>query len=409
MFEFKFADIGEGIHEGKLLEFLVNEGDLVENGQSLFLVETDKVNAEIPSPKKGIVKKLCFNIGDIIKVGDTVVILEDEGSNDSQTNNNVEEKKEEESAGVVGEIKVSNDLIPSFVNEDKADNNRKKKVLATPVARKLAKDLGVDIKEVVGSGFNGRVMKEDIKKFSLDKKTVETREESSNKNFGDEEFEYMSSTRKAISQAMELSKKNIPHTILYKDIEVDKLYKLRNELNEEGDIHLTYMPFIIKALCLCIKYFPIFNSEIDGDKIIFHKSVNIGIGVDTEFGLMLPVIKDAHTKSMLSINEELKTLAQKSRSKKLTLEDISNGTISITNFGKYAKYASPIIKWPQVAILGIGAIEEGVCVKNHKITTNHLMHISMAVDHRIIDGGDVGRFIEKFESLIKNPKLLLLS
>jgi pyruvate dehydrogenase E2 component (dihydrolipoamide acetyltransferase) len=464
MYHFKFADIGEGIHEGKLLEWMVKEGDPVKSGDSLFLVETDKVNAEIPSPVKGTVSKLMAQVGDIIKVGDVVIDIDDEEAVEAavlekkevekETEKEVEkepekksevdvptedtkkvtaktpektpeegqskEKAEEKSAGVVGEITVSNDLIPSFTESKKEELPTRKKVLATPVARKMAKDMGVDIALIKGSGTMGRVMKEDIKNFHssevVEKKEAEPVGIQAAPQKGPVEEVELSTIRKSISKAMTLSKQLIPHTVLMDEFDVTSLVKFRKESKEEAllqGIKLTYMPFIIKAVTIALKEFPVFNCVYnhENEKLILKKFYNIGVATDTPDGLMVPVIKEAEHRGILETAKEMNRLIEAARDKKLTLDDIQGGTFSITNYGALGSlFGTPIIKHPQVAILGIGKINKKPVVSEEGyIEVKDIMPISMAVDHRIIDGADAGRFVERLKQLLSNPKLLLMS
>ena len=428
MFEFKFADIGEGIHEGKLLEWLVKEGDTVKNGDSLFLVETDKVNAEIPSPLAGKIAGLKADAGDIIKVGDVIVLIEDGDSIDTKVEK-IETKpveEEEKGAGVVGEISVSNDLIPSFhKDETVSTSKKKKKVLATPVARKMAKDLGVDITEVVGSGTMGRVMKSDIKEFAASK-TVASSKESITTSFTVPTLEYnfggpveeveLSSTRKAISNAMAVSKQNIPHAVMMDEFDVTDLIEFRKEAKVTADtkgIKLTYLPFIIKALSIVLQEYPIFNSTYDkaNEKMIYKKYYNIGIATDTDKGLLVPVIKGVNHLSILDIAEDMNELVNSAREHKIGLDDLKDGTFTITNYGAIGTlFGTPIINFPEVGILGIGKIvRKPVFSSNGELVSRSFMPISLGIDHRVIDGADAGRFANRLKELLANPKLLLMS
>jgi len=421
MFEFKFADIGEGIHQGKVLDCFFKVGDMVEEGESLFLVETDKVNAEIPSPTNGIIKAINFEIDDIINVGDVVVVIDDNKSTENSNSKEdaeaiVEEKKEveeEKGASVVGEVSVSNELIPSFYTENKEEKIMRRKSLATPVARRMAKDLNIDINEVKGSGINGRVMKDDIQNFhdkhdKVEEIKVEEARPTVLENSDDTRKE-MSEVRKVIFKAMSISKKEIPHTTLIDDIDLEKLVKLKEELSEEIGVKLTYMPFIMKAVYLGIKKYPIFNSVIDEKNILYKKQINLGFAVDTDYGLVVPVLKDLSSLSLIEISEKLKDLGSKAKDKKLSMKDISDGTFTVTNFGKFAKIGTPIIKFPEVAILGIGRINKQAVIIDSEIKIRSMLPISLSVDHRIIDGADGGRFIQEIRSYLENPKLLLLS
>lgn len=437
MFEFKFADIGEGIHEGVLLKWFVKEGDSIKEGDSLFLVETDKVNAEIPSPVSGKIYKLFGEVGDTIHVGNTVVIIDD-GSGDNKVELKQEPLSEDEKgAGVVGHIEVSSEVIDSSDEGKQDEKKTRTKSLATPVARKLAKDLGIDINLVKGTGPAGRVMKEDIYAYKeMNKKAEEVKEIKETsvfaqpvggtflrpevkreeiKVYGEVERVPISRIRKTISDNMVLSKSVIPHTSVMDDFDVTELVKLRTkqkEMARDRAISLTYMPFIIKALTIALKEFPVFNSSFDDikDEIIYKKYYNIGIATDTPEGLMVPVLKDTNNKGILEIAKELEAIVERARNKTIGIEELYGGTFTITNYGALgSSYGVPVIRYPEVAILGIGKIDKKPVVINDEIVIRHMMPISLSIDHRIIDGGDAGRFLLRLKELLSNPMLLLLS
>lgn len=437
MFEFKFADIGEGIHEGVLLKWFVKEGEPIKEGDSLFLVETDKVNAEIPSPVSGKIYKLFGEVGDTIHVGNTVVIIDD-GSGDNKIELKQDPLSEDEKgAGVVGELEVSSEVIESSDEGKQEEKKIKTKALATPVARKLAKDLGIDINLVKGTGPAGRVMKEDIYAYKeMNKKVEEAKEVEETsvfvqpvggtflrpeikreeiKVYGEVERVAISRIRKTISENMVLSKSVIPHTSVMDDFDVTELVKLRTEQKEmarDRGISLTYMPFIIKALTIALKEFPVFNSSFDDikDEIIYKKYYNIGIATDTPEGLMVPVLKEANNKGILEIAKELEGIVERARNKTIGIDDLYGGTFTITNYGALgSSYGVPVIRHPEVAILGIGKIDKKPVVINDEIVIRHMMPISLSIDHRIIDGGDAGRFLLRLKELLSNPMLLLLS
>lgn len=430
MIDFRFADIGEGIHEGKILEWMVKEGDEVKDGDTLFTVETDKVNAEIPSPSNGKIKEIMAEEGDIIHVGDIVVKIDDgKESNIPSEKPNKEPVNEgdEDSSGVVGELMVSSDVIESSTEGEDKDNNQKEgKVLATPVARKLAKDLNIDINAIKGTGPVGRVMKEDIyrEKEIRNKKgsKVEKLTSSSRKIdvpevevTGDVERVPLTMLRKTIAKNMVLSKTAIPHAVAIEEIDVSNLVKFRKEhkaMANKNGVHLTYMPFIIKALVKTLKEFPKFNSSFDEEKeeIVLKKYYNIGIATDTPDGLMVPVVKDADKRGILELAKEIANLSEKARNRTISLDKLQNGTISITNFGAVGTTAGiPVIKHPEVAILGIGKITKKPVVEEDDIVVRDILAITLAIDHRVIDGGDSGRFLNKFKEYLRDPMLLVLS
>ncbi|MBS4025043.1 MAG: 2-oxo acid dehydrogenase subunit E2, partial [Clostridia bacterium] len=314
-FEFQFPDVGEGIHEGVITKWLVKEGDEVKEGQSIVEVETDKVTTEIPSPRSGKIHELLAKKGDTINVGNVFVTIntgdagevkKDEDTDSDGVNKSTDsEVLEEETAGVVGEVIASSTVIPPSdeMNDKSKPEESTRKVLATPVARKLAKDLELDLKNVKGTGPNGRIMKDDIygasKSSTVEKETQINVEKDSHiilDEVNNVERIKLTKIRKTISQKMSESRFTIPHTTAMDEVDVSKLYELRSKYKEilkDEDINLTYLPFIIKATIAALKKFPEFNASLDqqNDELVLKKYYNIGIAADTDRGLMVPVIK----------------------------------------------------------------------------------------------------------------------
>lgn len=422
MYKFKFADIGEGIHEGKILEYSFKIGDKIKEGDTLVLVETDKVNAEIPVPVDGKIIELGPKEGEIVHVGDVLAVIDDGTEDTEEKAVPVDENEESESdeAGVVGKLEVSEEVIASS-NEEIVSSSKSERVLATPVARKLAGDLGVDIRTVKGSGEHGRVLKSDLEKLenqpTKNTSVVQTTKielPTVKENNGDRR-EKISTLRKSVVKAMTLSKQVIPHTTLIDELDVSKLVEFRNEYKEmaktEG-VKLTYMAFIIKALVKSIKEYPIFNSSFDSvnEEIIYRKDINVGIAVDTPDGLIVPNIKNVDKLSLFEIANEVERLSTLAKDRKIQLNELQNGTITITNFGAFdAISGTPVIKHPEVAILGIGKIMKKPVVENNEIVIKDIAPLSLTFDHRIIDGADGGRFMIAYKKYLKDPLLLLMS
>jgi pyruvate dehydrogenase E2 component (dihydrolipoamide acetyltransferase) len=424
MFEIIFADIGEGIHEGVLFQIPVEIGQEIEDGDTLYLVETDKVTAEIPSPVAGKLAKINFKVGDTINVGD-VIMLVDDGSGQSEKVEEVvvehEVVAEQGSTSVVGDLEISSEVIASS-SETVKEESYSKKVLATPVARKLAKDLGIDIQTVKGTGPAGRVKKADIQKLADENnKQVEVNRPVAVSQAhpvaaveGDRR-EKMSQMRKTIAAHMTKSKFTIPHTAVMDELEVSALVKYRSQvkmLAAENNVKLTYLPLIIKAVVVALKKHEIVNSVLDEstDEIVYKKGIHIGIAVDTPFGLTVPVIKDADKLSILELAKKLNDLNERAQSKALTMDEISGSTFTITNYGALgSSFGVPVINYPNAAILGIGMIAKKPVVLDDAISIGSVLPLSMSFDHRIIDGADAGRFMQTLKALLSDPQLLLLS
>ena len=427
-FEFRFPDIGEGIAEGTLIKWLVEVNEDIEEGQSVAEVETDKVTTEIPSPKTGKVLALKFEEGDIIDVGDVFISLDLSGdSEDTAEVPELDEKEEvveEETAGVVGEVVASSEEIPASTEGSSQESKpqEQNKVLATPVARKLAKDLNVNIGEVKGTGPNGRVMKEDIKnwKDSSSKSLVEVKQDRVVPKLdlssidGDIERVPLTRIRKTIAEQMSLSRFTIPHTTAMEEIDVSNLYEFRSKYKDilkEDNVNITYLPFIIKAITLALKEMPEFNSSLDEEKqeLILKHFYHIGIATDTDRGLMVPVLRDADKKSVVEIAKEIEDLSSRAKDNKMEISELRGSTFTLTNFGSIGGlFGIPIINYPESAILGVGRIVKKPIVRDDEIVIARILPLSLSYDHRVIDGASGVRFISILSKLLSDPEVLLL-
>lgn len=419
MYDFKFSDIGEGLHEGKILKWHFKVGDTVKEGDTLVVIETDKVNAELPSPVSGVIKTIPKGEGEIIHVGETVVIIDDGTTQKSEVKEETAPISEESAPGVIGEIPVSSDIIGSSFESVKEEVKGTAKVLATPAARKVAKDLGVDIQKVQGSGPSGRVMKNDIIAFSEKGKekapSIPSFASTPPSRDGEVSVVPLTKLRQAIVKSMTISKSVIPHTVLMDEVSIDELVELRTKTKlsaESKGVKLTYMAFIIKAVTIALSEFPLFNASFDHERneMIIKHFMNIGIAVDTEDGLIVPNIKAANTKGIFTLAKELNEVATLTRERKIQLASLQNTTFTITNFGAMdIAFGTPIINHPEVAILGVGKISEKPVVKDGQIVISHVLPLSIAVDHRVIDGADAGRFLIRVKELLNKPSLMLFS
>ena len=440
MYDFKFSDIGEGLHEGQILKWFFKVGDKVKEGDVLCVVETDKVNAEIPAPVNGVITKLGAEVGQTIHVGETLVMIDDnaKGAAPVATAPKADVKKEtpkpevkkeaaeEKGAAVVGEVVVSNDVIASsnegFENSSVTVVSSNVKVLATPVARKMAADLKVDLSKLKGSGESGRVMKADIQAAAKSQGTSSVA--TASVSFAAPSMPSLpkdgvkrvkiSKLRQAIVKAMNTANVVIPSTTLMDEIDVTKLVEFRKSQKaklEEKGIKLTYLPFIVKAVTMAIKDYPIFNASFDheSEEIVYKDFVNIGVAVDTPDGLIVPNVKNADQKSIVTLAKEIETLGAATRARTVKLEELQNGTFSITNYGTTGiKLGTPVIKHPELAILGIGSIYRKPVVEGDQIVIRDVLPLSLTIDHRVIDGADGGRFLLKVKELLSDPMQIFL-
>jgi pyruvate dehydrogenase E2 component (dihydrolipoamide acetyltransferase) len=433
-FIFRFPDIGEGIHEGKILEWHATQGQMLKEGDALVKVETDKVVADIPIPRTGLVKNLFGKVGQVINVGDVLAELTVEGEDGSSaeavaTAPTEREGVRELGAGVVGEIEVArSDAFLPATGEGFEENGaasavaERHKILASPVARKLALDLGVNLGKIKGTGPGGRIMKEDVRNAASAPAAVRSAMPAPAVSLpaaaaapqGRVEYEELTQIRKTIAARMVQSKFTAPHLTAFEEVEVSKLVDLRTEQKgalKEFGLSLSYLPFIVRAVALSLKKHRTLNCrlDLDNNQVIYHNYYNVGVAVDTPDGLIVPVIKDADKKSITELAVIIADYAARARERKLTLSEIREGTFSITNYGSIAgTYGVPIINYPEVAILGVGRIMHQPVVKNGQVVPGHVLPLSLSADHRIVDGGEVARFLVDVMALLADPVNMLL-
>ncbi|MGD7024795.1 dihydrolipoamide acetyltransferase family protein [Rossellomorea vietnamensis] len=456
-FEFRLPDIGEGIHEGEIVKWFIKPGDKVEEDDVLCEVQNDKAVVEIPSPVAGTVEDLLVEEGTVAVVGDVLIKFDAPGYEDLQfKGDHGDEKKEEPKANEVTEGQVQGvaeqgqavGKEPSQSNTDEQtisageqggqqgeEVDPDRRVIAMPSVRKLAREKGVDIRKVSGSGKNGRVTKDDIQSFleggaspapAEQKETApaaeSTKEEAPKKAAGQKvpEGEYpetrepMSGMRKAIAKAMVNSKHTAPHVTLMDEVDVTKLWAHRKKFKEvaaEKGVKLTFLPYVVKALTSALREFPALNTSLDDStsEIVHKHYYNIGIAADTDKGLLVPVVKNADRKSMFSISDEINELAGKARDGKLSGDEMKGASCTITNIGSAGgQWFTPVINHPEVAILGVGRIAEKPVVKNGEIVAAPVLALSLSFDHRMIDGATAQHALNHIKRLLNDPELLLM-
>jgi len=438
-FVFNFPDLGEGLEEGTILEWFVSEGDSVEVGDSLVQMETDKVVADIPSPKSGTIAVRYGNVGDVIRVGSPLVEIEIEGTREREEGNRTEQEKEdtdkelvvgaesrvqaisesEDGAAVVGTMELAGDgAVMAASNEGAADpgetGSASHKVLATPVARAMAKEMGIDINKVPGSGPSGRVKKEDILNFESPSAKPDEGTDSFITEIEDVTYKPLTQIRKTIARNMLYSKHNAAHMSIFEEVEISLLKEVVTKFKPKfaaKDVKLTYLSFVVRAVAQALKQHPQLNSQIDveNNRMIFRNRYHIGIAVDAPDGLVVPVIRDADRLSIFEIAKKIGELAQKARERKLVLEDMKEGSFTITSFGSIGGiFATPVINYPQAGILGIGRILKTPIVKEDEIVIGNIMPVSLTIDHRIVDGGETTRFVKRVMEYLSDPVALLM-
>ncbi len=417
------------------MEWYVSKGQQVESGQSLVQVETDKVTTDIPSPKDGTIVAMYGKEGETINVGDPLAEIEIEGVEGEQAQEEAQQEpagpsqegvEEEEGAGVVGTIEVAGEgsHLPSSQEgleaKEQAGEEAKprKKALATPVARALAKDLGVDINNITGTGPGGRVMKQDIHDYAA-KATAKASEKAAAPAAAEPEqtveVEDLTQIRKTIAKNMTRSKQNAAHMTVMDEVEISELVRIRNKYKEkykDRGVKLNYLPFVLKATALALKKHRQLNAEmdLDNDRMLFKRYYNIGIAVDTEKGLVVPVIRNVDQLTIFELAQKTAEIAQKARDGELTMEDMKEGTFTITSYGSIGgQFAQPVINYPQAGILGVGRILKKPVVNDQdQIVPGHILPLSMSVDHRIVDGGEVSRFLNTMMQYLGDPITLIM-
>ncbi|WP_458414048.1 dihydrolipoamide acetyltransferase family protein [Schinkia sp. CFF1] len=427
-FEFKLPDIGEGLHEGEIVKWFVKPGDTVKEDDVLCEVQNDKAVVEIPSPVEGTVLEVKVAEGTVAVVGDVIVTIDAEGyesAGEAPTPPANENKPVEQTAGsqAVPEQKVSPQTAPNGAAATISDN---KLIIAMPSVRKYAREKGVTIAEISGTGENGRILKEDIDQFAsggvpVRQATTKT-EETAAANVVQalpqgqypETREKMSGIRKAIAKAMVNSKHTAPHVTLMDEVDVTDLVAHRKKFKmiaQEKGIKLTYLPYVVKALVSAIREYPTFNTSIDdaAQEIIQKHYYNIGIAADTERGLLVPVVKEADRKSIFALSKEINELATKARDGKLAPDEMKGGSCTISNIGSAGgQWFTPVINHPEVAILGIGQIAEKPVVRNGEIVVAPVLALSLSFDHRIIDGATAQNALNHIKRLLHDPQLLIM-
>ena len=383
IFTVRFPDIGEGVVEGEVVEWLKNPGDTLGQDEHVVVVMTDKATVELPSPYPGKLVKQYLQPGQ--------VAVKDKPLYDIETEVDIREKP-------VKTEKV--ETITSIKTVSKSEG----KALATPIVRKLAKELSIPIDQVKGTGKDGCVTMEDLKRHNNPTQAEE----------GDEERPIIG-IRHLMAKKMAESKRNIPHFSYFEQVDATRLIKLKEKIHQEAHqegIRITYMPFLIRALSMTLAKYPEINSTLDMEKskLMVHHSHNIGIAVATAMGLIVPVLKDVQRMSLKDIIRNYDELKRKAMENRLQPSDMKGATITISNFGVAGGsglWATPIINFPEVSILAVARIQKQALIKNDEVVVRDAINLSWSFDHRVIDGDTAAHVSHNFGSLIHNPASLL--
>jgi pyruvate dehydrogenase E2 component (dihydrolipoamide acetyltransferase) len=405
---FSFPDVGEGIHEGRIVEWLVAEGATVAEDEALVKVETDKAVVELPSPRAGKVIRLHAAADAVIHVGDPLVTIGEAG---------------EQVPATAAATPAPERAVATHPPVPAAEPAPARRPAATPRTRALARKLGVDLSAVRGTGAGGRITDEDVQRSARGEAAappaapaapVPSLRRAATVE-GEVERLPISHLRKVIANAMRASKQTAAHVTHVDEADVTELVehyrRVKPVIEAQAGVKFSLLPFFIKALVTALKRHPIFNASVDEDaqEVLLKRYYNIGIAVDTPEGLIVPVVKSADAKDMVTLAAEVADLAERARSRRLALDELKGGTCTITNIGPLGGvFATPIINQPELAIVGLHKISDRPAVVDGAIAIRKMMYLSVSFDHRYIDGAAGARFMTDLVALVANPGLLMV-
>ncbi len=432
--EVLLPELAESVVEGEILKWLVDEGDAVSKDQPLVEVMTDKVTVELPSPFAGVLVKKLVSEGDVVPVEAAVALIEEDaaaaGGSQAESDEDRGErlslfKPDKTETEVKNPFAASAKRSPAATAErPRAGTNKYGRVLAVPAARQLARELGVDVALVPGSGPNGRVRVEDVRAFAESAPaaapagvaaalpTVAYATPAGYEKL--EERVPLRGMRRIIAQQMTASHLSAVRTLVVDEAEVDELVRLRARLKEKAEeegVKLSYIPFVFKAVVAALKKFPAVNSSLDEarNEIVFKKYYNLGLSVATEQGLVVPVVRDADRKPLLDLAREIGDKVERARASQLTPDEVTGSSFSITSVGNLGGlFSFPIINVPDAAILGVHTIQKRPVVRNDEIVAREMLYLSLSFDHRLVDGAEATLFLREVIKQLENPHWLIL-
>jgi pyruvate dehydrogenase E2 component (dihydrolipoamide acetyltransferase) len=428
-FEFRLPDIGEGVAEGEIVSWLVEVGDVVAENQELVEVMTDKATVTIGSPKEGRVSELRGEPGSTVPVGQVLAVLEVEGEAEEEAPRPTPAADGEVKASAVGDLK---DQLPGVATAaaPPAESGGFARPLAAPATRRLARELGVKLEDIQPSGPEGRITREDVERHAaaglkapspappVPASTPEPAAPASPVTMpgerGGEQRVAIRGMRKRIYENMARSSRTVAHFTYVDECEVSQLVALRERLRPVAaaeDVHLTFLPFIVKAAVVALKKHPALNCLVDDTKqeMVLRQYCDIGIGIATASGLIVPVLRRAEQRSLLELGREIERLATAAREGKTRPEDLGGSSFTITSLGKLGGLlATPVVNYPEVAILGVHEIKRRPVVRGDAIVVADVVHLSLSFDHRIIDGHVGAAFAQEIKACLEQPDRLLL-
>jgi 2-oxoglutarate dehydrogenase E2 component (dihydrolipoamide succinyltransferase) len=427
MLSIKVPPLGESIVEATVSRWLKKKGDAVAAGDTIVELETDKITVEVPAPKAGVLTAQSVAEGDVVKVDQLIGEIDETATAAAAPAKADAPAAPAAAAPAPAQAPTPAQPAPSKPAADQATQASDAK--SSPAARRVAADAGVDIGSVAGSGRGGVVSKPDVVEHiatatkapaqaapsaPATAPTVASPAHTFGSNGERETREKMSTRRKRIAENLLQSQHNTAHLTTFNEIDMSAVNALRERMKEkvekEHGVKLTFMPFFVKAACMALESFPVVNAQIDGDSIIYKHYVNMGIAVASEAGLVVPNIKDAHAKGMLDISRDISAVAKRARDTKLSMDDLTGGTFTITNGGVFGSLVStPIINYPQVGILGLHKTQDRPVAIDGRVEIRPMMYIALSYDHRIVDGQQAVLFLVRIKELIEDPATMLIS
>jgi len=415
--------LGESITEATVAKWLKKEGDTVEADEAIVELETDKVNLEVPSPIDGVLSEINSTDGETVEVGALLGTISQKGVQPSEKKiiTKIEPKKDENNV-VNLEIKKEKPkvslepegeeplILTNELKEDKANLSSRNNETLSPAVRKIVIENKIDLEEVRGSGKEGRILKGDL--ISMMGKNPQPSDRKA--KYGQEERIKMSRLRQTIAKRLKQAQENAALLTTFNEVDMTNIMEMRKENQEDFQsrygIKLGFMSFFVKSCVAALKTFPSVNAEIDGDEIIYKNYYNISFAVGTEKGLVVPVLREADQLSFADIEKNIKTISEKAREGKITIEDLQGGTFTISNGGVYGSMLStPILNLPQSGVLGMHNIIERPMVVDGEIKIRPIMYLALSYDHRIIDGKESVSFLKMVKENLENPRRLFLN
>lgn len=399
--ELRLPEIGEGVTEAEIVRWLVKEGDYVRKFQPIVEVTTVKVNIEVPSPVEGRITKILAKEGEVVRVGQAIAVIEEVGA--------PAEVRAPERAEVA---------VPEQRREEAVvrPERPRREVLASPAVRRLARELGVPLEEVEGTGPGGRITEEDVRRYAELRAARRPVEAPPAVTAAEAEYEEVPirGVRRAIAEHLSKAVRSAAYVTIFDEADVTRLVEVREALKEEAErmgVRLTYLPFVIRAIAKAVRNHPVLNTTIDEERMVirYHRRVNVSVAVHTEEGLLVPVLHGADGLSLFEIARRLEDLVERARSRKLSLDEVKGGTIGITNYGAVEGLSgTPIPNYPETAILGTGRILRVPRVVGDQVVPRYVMPLALTFDHRIVDGEPASRFLREVIRYLERPELLLL-